>query len=235
RVRIELLSQGTQSLLGWVGVLLRRLNDFYSATLDKQQFATTDNPSSLLEQPALVLMDEIDAHMHPTWQRLIVRTLRNLFPNVQFVATTHSSLIVAGMEPKQVLRFVQDEEGRVASLPTDPEWLVGRADQILTGGLFDLNTTLDWRTEEKIEEYRELLGKSERTPEEQIKFRELRGVLRFRIPETSERPEERYAEQLLEALLMEQFGDKFPDAKQRVMERAEKLFTEIQRKRATPR
>ncbi|MCU0485518.1 MAG: AAA family ATPase [Anaerolineales bacterium] len=82
-VPIDLISQGTQSLLGWIGYLLERLYDVYP---------DAENPR---EQPALVLIDEIDAHMHPLWQQNIFLHLRKLFPQVQFIATTHSPLVVA--------------------------------------------------------------------------------------------------------------------------------------------
>src|SRR5262249_6308371 len=160
-VRIELLSEGTQSLLGWVGVLLRRLNDFYSATLENQQSATKGNAPSLLEQPALVLMDEIDAHMHPKWQQIVVSKLKNLFPNCQFIATTHSPLIVVGLEQREVFLLRQQEAVSSGEFPRAsesadrsfvPQVVVERpphslrgwgADQVLTGALFGLQTVLD--------------------------------------------------------------------------------------------
>jgi predicted ATP-binding protein involved in virulence len=51
---------------------------------------------SLLQQRAIVFIDEIDAHLHPAWQRKIVALLRQEFPNIQFVLTAHSPLVVAG-------------------------------------------------------------------------------------------------------------------------------------------
>lgn len=64
------------------------------------QFIRKLNPSlsgnKIFEQPAIVLIDEVDAHLHPTWQRKIVMLLRRTFPKVQFILTAHSPLVVAG-------------------------------------------------------------------------------------------------------------------------------------------
>jgi predicted ATP-binding protein involved in virulence len=50
-----------------------------------------------LEAPAIVLIDEIDLHLHPEWQRRVIGDLLSAFPNTQFVLTTHSPYIVASV------------------------------------------------------------------------------------------------------------------------------------------
>jgi energy-coupling factor transporter ATP-binding protein EcfA2 len=175
----ELVSQGTTSLIGWVGILLQRLYEIYPEQHDPKKCY------------ALVLMDEIDAHLHPTWQQSLVYKLGEIFPNVQFIATTHSPLIVGGLPAEQVLRFVRDEEGKVVRLPVEPEMTVGRADQILTGGLFGLKTTLDTITQTEMEQYKRLLGKRKRTPTEEADFQRVRKILQFRIPMSAETPDGR--------------------------------------------
>ena len=95
-VPMEVLSQGMTSLLGWVGVLCQRLKE----TLQ----TTTDDPLPT-HSFALVLIDELDAHMHPRWQQVLVHRLKQAFPNVQFIANTHSPLIVSGLEKDEVSRF----------------------------------------------------------------------------------------------------------------------------------
>jgi AAA domain, putative AbiEii toxin, Type IV TA system len=67
-VPIESVSQGTISLLGWIGVLMQRLYEVYGHAVRP------------IEQSALVLIDEIDAHMHPAWQLRLVPLLRDIFP-----------------------------------------------------------------------------------------------------------------------------------------------------------
>lgn len=56
----------------------------------------------------IVLIDEIDLHLHPKWQRHVVRDLKQAFPQIQFIATTHSPFIVQSLEPGEVIDLNQD-------------------------------------------------------------------------------------------------------------------------------
>lgn len=96
RVPIEALSDGFRSVFVVISDLLLRLS------------LATGDPNRVLEQEAVCLVDEIDAHLHPRWQDTVVPGLRALFPNVQWIATTHSESVVATVEPKNVFRL---EEG----------------------------------------------------------------------------------------------------------------------------
>lgn len=53
----------------------------------------------------IVLIDEIDMHLHPNWQRTVVQDLKKAFPNIQFVATTHSPFIVQSLEAKELINL----------------------------------------------------------------------------------------------------------------------------------
>lgn len=168
---LEAVSQGTTSLIGWVGVLLQRLYEIYSDDEDPKM------------RYALVLMDEIDAHLHPSWQQSLVFNLSKVFPNVQFIATTHSPLIIGGMPPEQIFRFARDENGKATRVQVDPDMTVGRTDQILTTPLFGLKTTLDRATQEGIKRYQELIGKIRRSHEEEKEFQKLRKSFNFEFPQ----------------------------------------------------
>jgi len=187
-VRIELVSQGTQSLLGWVGVLLQRLNDYYSAGAQGTQTQASRSSTPLLEQHALVLMDEIDAHMHPFWQKQIIPSLRALFPNMQFIATTHSALIVSSLEKENVRIFDRDlESGEVEVTLPDVDFYGLRADQILTSRMFRLRTTRTKGMVEKMETFSKLLGARARAQEDgepflqEEEFQKLQGELQQRL------------------------------------------------------
>ncbi|HZG42956.1 MAG TPA: AAA family ATPase, partial [Longimicrobium sp.] len=60
---------------------------------------------ALAQTPGVVLIDELDMHLHPSWQRRITDDLRTMFPQIQFVTTTHSPLVVGSLEPDEVLRL----------------------------------------------------------------------------------------------------------------------------------
>lgn len=89
---VRQLSDGERGLLALVLDLARRLAQ-----------ANPGLPDPVKQGEAVVLIDELDLHLHPNWQRTIVERLTNLFPKCQFIATTHSPQIVAAVEPEQVL------------------------------------------------------------------------------------------------------------------------------------
>lgn len=81
-LRVEQLSDGEKCTLAMIGDLARRLSLANPAL---------QNP---LEGKGIVLIDEIELHMHPKWQRRIINTLRRTFPNIQFFITTHSPQVL---------------------------------------------------------------------------------------------------------------------------------------------
>lgn len=192
-VPLELLSQGMTSLFGWVGVLCQRLKE----TLQ----APTQDPLPV-ESYALVLIDELDAHMHPRWQQVLVERLKKVFPNAQFIASTHSPLIVGGLAKSEVDRFTMRHH-QVAKVDFDSDMTLGRTDQVLTGSLFGLETTLDTTTQSYMTEYEELLGEPERNETQEARFQELGAILEARIPPSPPDLVGRRAGELLEALRAE--------------------------------
>jgi predicted ATP-binding protein involved in virulence len=83
--RYTQLGYGYQSMLSWVIDLCKRMFDNYPGS---------ENP---LQENAVVLIDEIDLHLHPKWQRDIIAIISNVFKNVQFIVTTHSPLVIQSM------------------------------------------------------------------------------------------------------------------------------------------
>lgn len=61
------------------------------------------------QTPGIVLIDEVDMHLHPSWQRKILPTLLETFPAVQFIVTTHSPLVIANAETASVRALVDNE------------------------------------------------------------------------------------------------------------------------------
>lgn len=97
RVLINQLGSGYQSLVTWVVDYAKRLFDRYP---------DSSNP---LAEPGIVLVDELDLHLHPDWQRKIVSFLREKFPQTQFIATAHSPLVVQSAENINVVVLNYDE------------------------------------------------------------------------------------------------------------------------------
>jgi predicted ATP-binding protein involved in virulence len=85
------LSSGEQSLLVMIGDIARRL--------------TIVNPrlEDALQGSGIVLIDEIELHMHPQWQREIIPCLRKTFPNIQFIVTTHSPQVLSAVDKENII------------------------------------------------------------------------------------------------------------------------------------
>ena len=147
-VRLRDMSLGYQTLVVW-------LTDFASKLFIR--YPDSPNP---LEEPAIVLIDEIDLHLHPSWQRKLLGFLSDIFQNTQFIATAHSPLVVqaAGDEGANVVLLRR--EGDQTVVVTDVEDVRGwRVDQILTSSFYNLDTARSLETEKKLARQATLLNK----------------------------------------------------------------------------
>lgn len=97
---VQQLSQGEKTILTLVGDLTRRL-----VLLNPK----LNNP---LHGKGIVLIDEVDLHLHPSWQQSIIGKLQNTFPNVQFIITTHSPQVVSTV-PSKCLRILEEVKNPV--------------------------------------------------------------------------------------------------------------------------
>lgn len=126
---IDKLSLGYRTLTTWMVDFARRLFEHYP---------DSDNP---LAEPAVCLVDEIDLHLHPQWQRQVMQYLRDKFPRTQFIVTAHSPLVVQASASAganiAVLRRTDDGVVIDQSLQAVRGW---RIDQLLTSDLFGLAT-----------------------------------------------------------------------------------------------
>ena len=68
-----------------------------------------------LESEAIVLIDEVDLHLHPSWQQRILNDLSRTFPNAQFVVSTHSPQVLTTVGPEHIVELYRGEDGRVAA------------------------------------------------------------------------------------------------------------------------
>ncbi len=70
-----------------------------------------------LQSEAIVLIDEIELHLHPAWQQRILSDLMRTFPNAQFIVTTHSPQVLTTVEPQHIVELYRDGENIVAGAP----------------------------------------------------------------------------------------------------------------------
>jgi energy-coupling factor transporter ATP-binding protein EcfA2 len=156
-VRISEMSLGYKSLIAWVVDFASRMYHYHR---------TKANPFA---EPAVVLIDEIDLHLHPKWQRKVLGYLSKKFPNTQFIATAHSPLIVQAAENANLVLLKR--VGTQVIIENDPDMIKNwRIDQILTSDLFGLSSARSEQTEKKMTERRKLLEKPRLTANEKKKL-----------------------------------------------------------------
>lgn len=144
------LSDGYRSVLALAGDLVWRLI---------QAFPDSKDP---LKEDGVVLIDELDIHLHPMWQRDIAGWLRQQFPNLQFIVATHSPLIAAGAGDQALtLRFtLKDGKSIVESVKNISSMNV---DRILQSEAFGLVSPYSPQTQQKIDRYDNLIRKGANT------------------------------------------------------------------------
>jgi hypothetical protein len=176
-VPLRQLGYGYQTVIAWMVDLASRMVERYP-----------DSPNPLAE-PAIVLVDEIDLHLHPTWQRKLIPMLTDRFPNTQFIATAHSPLIVqaAGDANLAVLR----REGDQVVIDNDVEAIRGwRIDQIYTSELFDVPSAWPPEFDEPMKRRKQLLMKGKLTAPEKKELerldKEVMGLPGGETPEQKE-------------------------------------------------
>ncbi len=163
-VSIHELSLGYKSLIAWTVDLARKLFEHYPFS---------DKP---LTEPAVVLIDEIDLHMHPSFQKKLINFLTKTFTNTQFIATAHSPLVVQSAENANIvlLKKVRDEV-IIENNPQDiKNW---RIDQILTSDLFGLKSSRSDITTKLLDKKYEILSKKELTKNDKLKLEQIEKEL----------------------------------------------------------
>jgi hypothetical protein len=150
------LSDGYRSILAMAGDLIWRL---------LQAFPSSQHPH---QEEGVVLIDELDIHLHPAWQREIAGWLRRQFPNLQFIVATHSPMVAAGAGSDALtLRFrLEDGKTRVDRVENISAMSV---DRILQSRAFGLVSSFSPETQQKIDRYDDLVRKGKRRTEQEEK------------------------------------------------------------------
>lgn len=128
RVPFDALSDGYRAFIGWVADFL---------------FHVTRGVASgrkLNQTVGIALIDEIDLHMHPQWQREVLPRLAAALPQMQFICTTHSPLVIGSVHQKNVI-VLRGDDRRTVVEPAPIEVHGLSSDQILTSPYFGLEST----------------------------------------------------------------------------------------------
>jgi predicted ATP-binding protein involved in virulence len=179
------LSDGYRSILALMGDLIWRMLEHFP-----------DSPDPLKEE-GVVLIDELDIHLHPVWQRKIADLLRDQFPNIQFIVATHSPMIAAGAGSDALTyRFVFDGDKIQVNEIQNLAFL--SVDKILASEAFGLVSLFSPEVEKKFSKYLNLKKKKSRTQQEE---QELQAILPFveqtQVAAMDSLEEKRYVKKLL--------------------------------------
>jgi len=159
-MNLDGLSLGYKTMIAWMVDLAAHMF---------QRYPNSPNP---IAEPAVVLIDEIDLHLHPKWQRTIMAYLSERFVNTQFIVTAHSPLIVQAAENANIA--VLKREGDQVVIHQHPQEVKGwRIDQLLTSDLFDLPSARSPHYESLLEQRRQILSKASLSEADQTELKKL--------------------------------------------------------------
>lgn len=157
---IESLSEGYKSLFAMAVDIIKVLVELFG---------------NIEQARGVVIIDEIETHLHPRWKIKVMSALREAFPKVQFIVTTHDPLCLRGMQQGEIQVLFRDENNNVDNITDLPNAKNLRTEQLLTADFFGLNSTVDKELESPIDEYVGLLksANNNRTEKESERLSEL--------------------------------------------------------------
>ncbi len=159
------LSHGYQSSLAWVADLVGQVMLESGPGVERE------------DMEGLVLIDEIDLYLHPKWQVGLIQALRETLPNMQFIATTHSPILLSAFHRDEVVMLDFDDEGNVVQVetPRDPRLLTGSE---LYELFFGIDRLYPVDLGERLERYVRIATDPHRTEEEEATALRLLDELR---------------------------------------------------------
>ena len=184
---IGFLSSGTQTTFLWIYWLAYKMLNHY-------EFA-----EGWKDKPAILLIDEIENHLHPTWQRRVIPALLDHFPGLQIFATTHSPFVVAGLRAGQVHLLDRNAEGVVTATTNEQDIIGWTTDEILRT-FMGVDEPTDELTIQRSKRLRDLRGRESLTDDEREELENLRQQVNEDLLSSSsplELQRERYADMML--------------------------------------
>lgn len=148
-IALDQLSDGYQNMAAWIGDLLFRITE------------TFKDHKKPLEARGLLLIDEVDLHLHPKWQRMLLDFIDAKLPNFQVVATTHSPLTAQQANTGELFALKRNDDNVVEIVPFNgsPKSLL--VNQLLMTPIFGLETDESFEIQKAKEEYEILKSKGD--------------------------------------------------------------------------
>lgn len=217
RCPLAALSDGYLTNAGWIVDLMAR---WIHARRKAGQPVPANFPETMT---GVVLLDEIDLHMHPRWQMQAIRAVRESFPKLTFVVTTHNALTLHGAREGEVYVLRRDQDGRVQAKQVDVPHGI-RAEDVLTGVWFGLTSTTDPETLELFERHQKMMRGESVPPGPTLA--ETEAELRRRLGRFADTSLERSALQVVARLRANAPPNPTPEERQRLLDDAVRLLAE---------
>lgn len=160
-IDLQDMSSGTQDVLLWIWALALKIAHHYNWEVGWE------------DKPSILLIDEIENHLHPSWQRRVIPTLRRHFPGLQIFATTHSPFVVAGQRAGQVHQLRRDTHGTVTGT-TNNEDIIGWTTDEISQRWLEIRTPTDLTIIEWSDRLMELRRQETLAPDEEEELNDLR-------------------------------------------------------------
>jgi predicted ATP-binding protein involved in virulence len=170
-IPLEQLSDGYQNVAAWIGDLLFRITE------------TFKDYNSPLNARGLLLIDEVDLHIHPKWQRKLIDFIGKKLPNFQVIATTHSALTAQQANAGELFALKRNEQNIVEIIPFigSPKSLL--VNQLLMTPVFGLETDESYEVQNTKNEYEKLkANENNLNKEEKEKFKLVKQKLSSKLP-----------------------------------------------------
>jgi predicted ATP-binding protein involved in virulence len=141
-IALGLLPDGLKSIVSWVADLLMRLD----------RIPWVDN-TPVLQRKFLLLLDEVDIHLHPAWQRKVLPLVQRVFPNAQIIASTHSPFVVTSVDDARIITLGFRGSSSVVTSNTAPQ--IGVSYTAVLRSIFGIDSEFDIDTEKKLAAFHE--------------------------------------------------------------------------------
>ncbi len=179
------MSDGFQSIIALSGDISIGVQDWWGG---------------LREAEGVVLLDEIEVHLHPTWKISIVERLRQTCPLLGFVVTTHDPLCLKGLRADEIVVMRRTPEDQLEMVTDIPRIDHLRSDQLLSSFLFNLESTRGSGTAIAIARYAALVGKAQRGPAEEAELQQLKQLLADTLTSSVTPMQRQIEQQILSAI-----------------------------------
>jgi predicted ATP-binding protein involved in virulence len=142
-IPIEALSEGFKSTLVWLFDAIIRI---------VERGGSLENAADVT---GIILLDEVDLHLHPTWQRTILESVETLFPNIQFIVTSHSPFVVQSAK-KECLIALEMEKDSGNVVVVDKDITSELSYSAIVDEIFNISFPFSPEIEKKMDKFREM-------------------------------------------------------------------------------